>query len=257
MNITAVSSVNTTLLSSLAVTPALSIEGPQVLWQFELFGMTHYLTSSVAGQWIVMAILAVVFAVLGRNLKVKPESRRQLIAEMLVKTFDGMVKESMGPRYFAYGPYIGALFMYSMALSFSTFLGLFPPTGDISVIGAWGLLTFMLVQVNRFKSGGLLGGLKSFTKPIFFMTPSNLISEISNPVSQSFRHYGNILAGVVIGSLVFWALEVFIVVPLIAPIPLSLYFDLFLGLLQAFVFASLTMVYIAMAEVEPPEPKKV
>ena len=242
-------------MTLLTAAPTLSIEGPQVLYSFELFGMTHHLTASVVGQWIVMVPLAILFLVLGLNLKVKPETKKQALAEMIVKMFDGMVRDSMGPRYFAYGPYIGALFMYSMALSFSSFIGLFPPTGDISVIGAWGLLTFVLVQVNRFSSGGFVGGFKSFTQPIFFMTPSNLISEISNPVSQSFRHYGNILAGVVIGGLLFWALEVFIVVPLLVPVPFSLYFDLFLGLLQAFVFASLTMVYIAMAECEPHVPK--
>jgi F-type H+-transporting ATPase subunit a len=83
------------------------------------------------------------------------------------------------------------------------------------------------------------------------MTPSNLISEISNPVSQSFRHYGNILAGVIIGGLIFWALQIAIVIPLAIPVPFTLYFDLFLGLLQAFVFTTLTMVYVSMAECEP------
>ena len=232
--------------------PTLSIEGPQVLYSFELFGMTQQLTASVVVQWFVIAVLGVLFFALGRNLKLKPETKRQALAEMIVGMFDGMVKESMGPKYFRYGPYIGALFMYSLALSYTSFLGFFPPTADISVIGGWGILTFMLVQVNRFKTGGLKRGLSSYMKP----TPLTVISEISNPVSQSFRHYGNILAGVVIGGLVFWALEVFIKIPLLIPVPLALYFDLFLGGLQAFVFASLTMVYVAMAEIEPKAAKK-
>jgi F-type H+-transporting ATPase subunit a len=228
------------------------VDGPIVVADFgEVFGIPLRLTESITVQWVVVLLFGLMFFVLGRNLKVKPDSKRQVIAEALVGMLNGMVNDTMGVKYFRYQPYIGALLMFSIGMSFTVYLGLLPPTADISVIATWGILTFMLTNYNRFRSGGLVRGAKSFTKPIFFMTPSNFISEVSNPLSQTFRHYGNILAGLIIGGLIFWALELAIKVPLALPVPLSLYFDLFQGFLQAYVFATLTMVYISMADSSP------
>ena len=223
----------------------ITFDGPLIVAEFEMFGRTFLLTESVTVQWVAVLILGVLFFVLGRNLKVRPEGKRQMLAEMIVSLFQGMVRDNMGAKYHRYTPYIGALFCYSATLSLMTLVGLRPPTADISVIGAWGIITFMLTQYNRFKTGKLFGGLKGLAKPIPVMLPLNLISEVSNPVSQSFRHYGNILAGVIIGGLLYWAL---LPLPLILPAALSLYFDIALGVLQAFVFATLTMVYVAMAD---------
>lgn len=223
----------------------LSIEGPKVVIEFSLFDKTISLTQSVTVQWIVVVMLVVLFIVLGRNLKVNPEGKRQVAAEWIVTLFSGLVKDSMGEKYYRYTPYIGALFCYSICMNLTGLLGLKTPTSDISVIGAWGIITFVLVQRNRFKTGGLVKGIKSYTEPVFVMTAMNLISEVAAPVSQSFRHYGNILAGGIIMSLVYWALGNFAVA---LPGALSLYFDLFGAVIQAFIFCMLTMVYISMAE---------
>jgi F-type H+-transporting ATPase subunit a len=227
---------------------SVTFDGPLIVAEFDLFGTTWQLTESVTVQWVIMLFLGVFFFVLGRNLKVRPDGKRQALAEMIVGLFSGMVRDNMGAKYHRYTPYIGALFCYSMFLSFSTLLGLRPPTADISVIGAWGILTFLLTWFNRFKTGGLVKGVTSLAKPIPVMLPLNLISEVSNPVSQSFRHYGNILAGVIIGGLLYWALSP---VPVLIPAAMSVYFDIALGALQAFVFATLTMVYISMADAGP------
>ncbi|MCL1831341.1 MAG: F0F1 ATP synthase subunit A [Oscillospiraceae bacterium] len=238
-------------MSYLPMLSEFSVEGPIVVADFGKFmGIPIRLTESITVQWLIILIFGVLFFVLGRNLEVKPTTRRQVIAEMIVGTLNGMVNDTMGPKYFRYQPYIGALLMFSLGLSISVYLGMLPPTADISVIATWGVLTFMLTNYNRFKSGGLLRGAKSFAKPIFLL-PSNLISEISNPMSQTFRHYGNILAGLIIGGLIFWALQMAIKIPILIPVPLSLYFDLFQGFLQAYVFATLTMVYISMADTSP------
>ncbi|MCL1881676.1 MAG: F0F1 ATP synthase subunit A [Oscillospiraceae bacterium] len=226
------------------------VEGAGVVARipFGHFGIEYlYLTESVMVQWLVIILLGTLFFVLGRNLKVNPTNRRQVIAETIVTTFDNMVNDSMGLKYFRYQPYIAALFFFSMGLSFTAFLGLFPPTADISVIGGWGIMTFVLVQFTRFKTGGLLRGLRSYVVP----TPLNIVSEVANPLSLTFRHYGNILAGLIIGGLIFWALRQAIVLPLIIPMIPALYFDMFLGLLQAFVFTTLSMVYISGADCSP------
>ncbi len=213
--------------------------------EFELFGTTFYLSESVVVQWIVMVILGVLFFVLGRNLKVKPTSKRQMLAEMIVGLFSGMVNDSMGIRYKKYTPYISALFCFSLLSSLMGLLGLRAPTADISVVGAWGLITFVLVQRNKFKTGGVKGFFKGFIEPMPFMLPFNLIGEVANPMSQALRHFGNIVVGLVISGLIYFALGNFAIG---LPAILSLYFDLFSSVVQAYIFVTLTMSYVAMAE---------
>lgn len=213
--------------------------------QFQLFGTTFYLSETVVVQWLVVVILGVLFFVLGRNLKVKPTSRRQMLAEMIVATFTGMVNDSMGTTYKKYTPYISALFCFSLTSSLMGLLGLRAPTSDISVVGAWALITFVLVQRNKLKTGGIKGYFKSFVEPMPFMLPFNIIGEIANPMSQALRHYGNIVSGIVIGGLIYFALGNFAIG---LPAVLSLYFDLFSSVVQAYIFVTLTMSYVAMAE---------
>lgn len=213
--------------------------------EFELFGATFALSEVVIVQWLVVVILGVLFFVLGRNLKVRPTSRRQMIAEMIVGTFTGMVNDSMGPKYKTYTPYISALFCFSLLSSLMGLFGLRAPTSDISVVGSWALITFVLVQRNKGKTGGVKGYFKSFIEPMPFMLPFNIIGEIANPMSQALRHFGNIVSGTVIGGLIYFALGNFAIG---VPAVLSLYFDLFSSVVQAYIFVTLTMSYVAMAE---------
>ena len=238
---------NLRLLENVAEGANFSVEGPLLSAEFELFGTTIQLSESVVVEWVVVVILGVLFFVLGRNLKVKPTSKRQVIAEMLVGMFDGMVMTSMGPKYRRYMPYIGALFMFSITSSLMGLIGLRAPTADISVVGTWGMLTFLLVTFNRFKTGGVKGYLTAYVSPIPFMLPFNIIGEVMNPVSQSLRHFANIVSGMVISGLVYYAMGHFAVG---LPAVLSLYTDLFSSAVQAYIFTTLTMSYISMAECE-------
>ena len=224
---------------------AYSVNGPLRVFEYELFGMKLAFSESIVVEWIVMLILGVVFFILGRNLKVRPTSKRQVIAEMMVSTFSGMVNDTMGIRYKKYTPYISALFCFSILSSLMGLLGLRAPTADVSVVGAWGIITFILVQRNKFKTGGVKGFFKACVDPRPFMLPFNIIGEIANPLSQTLRHFGNILTGMVIGGLIYYALGTFAVG---IPAVLSLYFDLFSSLIQAYIFVTLTMSYVAMAE---------
>ncbi len=117
-----------------------------------------------------------------------------------------------------------------------------------------------------FRSNGLGGYLKGFTEPIVIMTPFNMLSELSTPISMAGRHFGNILSGVVINGLMYTALAVLsskvlgllpgAVGALLSQVPifdvgipaiLSVYFDWFTGVMQAFIFCMLTTMYIANA----------
>ena len=120
-------------------------------------------------------------------------------------------------------------------------IGLAPPTSDYSVTLTLALITFTLTQYYGLKNSGLGGYLKGFTEPIPLLTPLNIIGELANPISLSFRLFGNVLAGVLIMTLFYHAVGYF--APIIAP-PFHAYFDVFSGVLQSFIFTMLTMVFI-------------
>jgi F-type H+-transporting ATPase subunit a len=142
-------------------------------------------------------------------------------------------------------------------------------TADLSVTMAWALVTSVLVWYHSIKNNGFVAWLKGFTEPIVVMTPMNIVSEIAQPISMAFRHFGNVAGGSVLTSLIYAALAgltnlvfgwlpkaILSVFPPIfqagIPAVLSVYFDLFSGFVQAFVFCLLTMVYVGNA-CPPPE----
>ena len=172
-----------------------------------------------------------------------------------------MVNENMGEYFMAFSPFIIGMMALSGVSSLITLFGLYPPTSDINIVGGWAVLVFILITYYKMKCGPI-NYLKSFTQPVALLTPINLIGEIATPVSMAFRHYGNVLSGSVIGVLIATALGSLSAkllgwlpgfladIPLLQvgiPAVLSLYFDIFSGLLQAFIFAMLTMMYVAGA----------
>lgn len=132
--------------------------------------------------------------------------KKQLALEKIVTMLYGLVRDNMGAEYMSFTPYIGTLFALSIVGSLSSLTTLRPYTADLSVILSWSVVTFLLIQTNNIKKHGVLGWLKSFAQPVAFITPLNIISEIANPVSMTFRHFGNIAAGLVITSLVYGGL---------------------------------------------------
>ncbi|MCC8169228.1 MAG: F0F1 ATP synthase subunit A [Oscillospiraceae bacterium] len=235
------------------------MNGPKVVFTIPVFGGIK-VTESIINMWIIMAVLVALSIWLTHGLRVRNPSRKQLILEKLAAMLYDMVRDVMGERYLPFAPYIGTLFLLSIVGSLSSLTGLRPYTGDLSVILSWTIVTFIMIQSNNIKNHGVFGWLKSFTQPVAFITPLNIISEIANPVSMTFRHFGNIAAGLVITSLVYSALASmsgfllsWIPSGFIASIPifqvgipavLSIYFDLFTSFLQAYIICMLTMVFV-------------
>ena len=149
--------MSTALLMACEAGGGFSIEGPDVLASVKLFGIDWNLTESVVVQWVVMIILTVIFIVLGSGLKVIPTTRRQALAEMLVTTVNDMVDDGMGEKYRVYRPYIGVLFSYIVLCNLISLVGLRAPTADVSVTGTLAIITFMMTQYNRAKTGGVKG----------------------------------------------------------------------------------------------------
>lgn len=240
--------MNTPLL--LAANEGFSVNGGLVPFSFQIGNFTVNLSETVLIQCFVTLIISVLFIILGRNLKVRPESKRQMIAEFIVTFFNKTVNDTMGTKYKAYTSYIAALFCLSCLSSLMGLLGLKAPTSDLSVVATWGIITFILVTRNKLKSGGIKGYLHSFIEPLPFMLPFNIIGEFANPLSQTIRHFANIVAGSVIGGLIYFALSsvAYGLTAIGIPAVLSLYFDIFSAVIQAYIFITLTMVYVSMAE---------
>lgn len=112
----------------------------------------------------------------------------------------------MGEQWMDMVPMIAALFSLSLGSSLLSLLGLWAPTADVSVLLGWALIVFMLITYYKIKTNGFLGYLKGFCDPVFPMAPFNVLGEVFKPISMSFRHFGNVLSGYVISSLVYAAL---------------------------------------------------
>ena len=213
-------------------------------------------------------LLIIISLIVTRKLSKRPGGL-QVVAEKLVTMLYNLVSDTMGKHNLKFAPYIGTLFLSSIVC---TLLGmtniLRSATADLSVTAAWALVTTVMVWYHSIKNQGFLGWLKGFTEPVVVMTPMNIVSEIASPLSLAFRHFGNVAGGSVLTGLIYFALSaassaLFSWLPgalseipfLAAGIPafLSIYFDLFSGFVQAFVFCLLTMVYIGGACPAPEE----
>jgi len=230
----------------------IEVGGPKVAFSFEIFGLRINLTETIIISWIIMIGLIALVLFLTHNMTVKPTRKRQVIAEFLVEIVDNQVLSAMGKEYKWFAPYIGALFASSIFGSLIGLTGLRPVTADFSTVLTWALMTFVLIERAKIKADGIGGYLKSFINPL------NIISEVSTPVSMAFRHFGNIGGGTIITSLLYFALTglslaiglKFPIFNIGIPAVLSLYFDLFTGFMQAFIFMMLTMANIANAKSE-------
>lgn len=237
------------------------MNGPKIMFEIPLFSGIP-ITETVTNSWIIIAFIVLVCIWLSHDLKKVP-SGKQVIAEKLVGMLYNMVESTMGRGYIRFAPYIGALFTLSVLGSLSSLLGMRPLTADISTTLGWALVTFVMIQANNIRCNGVKGWLKGFIEPLPLLLPINIIGEVANPVSMSFRHYGNIAAGMVITSLMYGALaslstavlsfipNTFInsipIFQLGVPAILSIYFDLFTSFLQAYIICMLTMVFVAGA----------
>lgn len=191
-----------------------------------------------------------------RGLKTKPTLKRQYFAEWLVNKAEKFVIDNTDGYFKELVPFVVAVMSLSAVSSLMSLFGLFPPTADINTVVGWSIAVFFLITFYKMKSG-VRHYLKSFTKPAPFLLPLNILNEFATPVSMSFRHYGNILSGTVISVLISFALrslskmvfgifgERFPIFQIGIPAVLSLYFDIFSAVLQAYIFAVLTMLYVS------------
>ena len=164
------------------------------------------ITQTLVTTWIVMALLSGFAIWLGHDLKLENVSKRQAAAEFIVTRLEQFVHDNMGFHFDQYIPLIGAIFALSIGCNLISVVGLWSPTADLNTEAAWAIVVFVLIMYYKIKTNGILAYIKGLLDPIFIMAPINVLSEISTPVSMAFRHFGNILSGTVISTLLYWAL---------------------------------------------------
>ncbi len=289
------------------------VTGAYIYFEIPIFGGIP-VTQTALSLLVVTVTLMLLCYFLGKNLQKRP-GKMQVLVEKGVTMMHNMVCDTMGKHNAGWTPYIITIFMSSICGSYIGLTGfLRSSTADLSVPLTWGVMTSVIIWYQSIKRNGFLGWLKGFTEPVAVMTPMNLISEIAQPISMAFRHFGNVAGGGVINSILYTALGMAssaliglisgtVVVPIILlalgiglivlgkkqqkkfrtvlgiifavlalvglleatglltgvpilqfgiPAVLSVYFDIFSGFVQAFVFTLLSMVYIAGA-CPPPE----
>lgn len=244
--------------------------GPKVYFSINTPWFSINITQTVITILVASIFLILVAFFIGRGLKKRP-GRFQVVVEKLVTMLYNLVEDTMGKHNLKFAPYIGTLFLSSI---FCTLLGmtqiLRSATADLSVTLAWALVTTGMVWYHSIKNFGFKAWLKGFTEPIVVMTPMNIVSEIAQPISLAFRHFGNVAGGSVLTALIYgalgglsticfgWISDAVASIPFLQvgiPAFLSIYFDLFSGFVQALVFSLLTMVYVGAA-CPPPEEKE-
>ncbi len=218
------------------------------------------ISESVVTGWIVILIVLAVCLILTKDLKKIPETKRQCAAEFIVKTVNNMIETNMGKDLMGYAPYIAAVFSYIIIGTLISMIGFRSVTADISVTGGLALMTFTLITYTKIRYNGLGKYLLSFVNPL------NIISEVATPVAMALRLFGNVCGGMIITMILYGALGslstivyngllglnsdvyYFNIFQIGIPAVLSIYFDLFSGAIQSYVFIMLTMAYIKMGK---------
>ena len=184
----------------------LQVTGAFIYFEIPIFGGIP-ITQTTVSFLIVTIGLCLACYFLGKNLKVRPDGK-QVLVEKGVMMLHNMVVETMGEHNAHWTPFIGTIFLSSICGSFIGLTGFFrSATADISCVAVWALMVTAIIWYNNIKNLGFLGWLKGFTEPIVVMTPMNIISEVAQPLSMAFRHFGNVAGGGVITTLIYAALS--------------------------------------------------
>ncbi|MDR1065812.1 MAG: F0F1 ATP synthase subunit A [Clostridiales bacterium] len=223
-----------------------------------------FITDAVVVSWIVMAIIMISVYFMTRRLKTVPDGKQNLAESLVefIKNFtNGQIGEKHGKAFAAYlctallflavsnaisiinilpsGETLSAIFHNPALVNFK--IGILPPTKNFNVTLCLAVFSMVIVIGAEFRYKGIKGWLKSFYKPTPVSAFIKILDYVVRPMSLCMRLFGNVLGALIVMELLYHA------VPLFAPAVFGVYFDIFDGLLQAYVFVFLTALYIAEA----------
>ncbi len=197
-------------------------------------------TSTVVYTWIIMTIVSAILILLGRNLQVRP-SRFQNMLEWLVETIDNLIRDMIPEQPRIFVPFVGTLAIFITACNLAGLIpGLRSPTTDLNTPLALAIVVFFSVHYYGIRVKGLIGHLRHYVEPIFILLPIEIAGEFARTMSLTFRLFGNILGEEIVIAVLFLILRPFVAVPMML-------FSIFTGVIQAYVFSLLTVVYISGA----------
>lgn len=193
---------------------------------------------SVVVTWIIMAAVLVACLLLTRNLSVEHPGKRQLALESFIEWLYRFFGETIGEKGKRYVPYLVSVLIYIAIANLIGIIGFKPPTKDMNVTAALSIMSIVLIEASGVIEKGPKKFLHSFAEPMAVITPINILEIFIRPLSLCMRLFGNVLGSFVIMELIK------IVIPVVLPALASLYFDIFDGLIQAYVFVFLTSLFI-------------
>lgn len=180
----------------------MEFNGAYIYFQIPIFDGIN-ITQTTVSSLIVTILLCWAFVYFGKRLKKRPDGK-QVLVEKGVMMLRKMVVGTMGEHNAHWVPFIGTIFLSSIC---GTLIGLTgflrSSTADISCVMVWALMVTAIIWYNNIKHRGFFGWLKGFTEPIVVMTPMNIVSEIAQPISMAFRHFGNVAGGGVITTIIY------------------------------------------------------
>ena len=194
-------------------------------------------SNSITVTWGIMAILMILTLVFVRNLKMVPD-KPQIVLEELVGFTNNFFTDIFGEHGKRYIPYLGTVLIYLACSNLTGLFGIVPPTKDLNVTVGLAIMSIVLIEYSGIHAKGLKGYIKGFTHPVAIMTPFNILELVIRPLSLCMRLFGNVLGGFIIMELIK------VCIPIVIPVPFSFYFDIFDGLIQAYVFVFLTSLFM-------------
>ena len=216
------------------------------IFSYTIFGQKVWITTSHVCILIVMLILITFALIANRKMKHATEvpDTFQNLLELMVEKLDGLAATTMGKCAPKFVNYISTIFVFILFSNFSGLFGLRPPTADYGVTFPLAIITFVLIHYNELKHQKLKGVLQGLCDPWPIWAPINIIGNLAVPISLSLRLFANILSGTAIMTLIYVLLGK---IAYVWPAALHVYFDLFSGSIQTYVFCMLTMTYIRSA----------
>ena len=181
-----------------------NVSGAYVYFTIPIFGGIP-ITQTTVSSFVVTLALVIACLCLGKNLKKRPTGV-QVLVEKGVSMIYNLTASAMGAHNIHWAPFMGTLFLSSICGSLIGMTGfLRSVTADLSCTLVWSLMVTALIWYHNIKNNGFLNWLKGFTEPMVVMTPMNIVSEIAQPISMAFRHFGNVAGGGVITSIIYTA----------------------------------------------------
>lgn len=205
-----------------------------------LFGGIPVAESTVV-TWIIMAGLVLLSILLVRNLKVENPGKVQLLLESFIGWLSDFFEDILGEHGKRYIPYLITVALYIGVANLIGLLGFKSPTKDLNVTAALAIMSIILIEYAGIRQKGPKKWVKSFAEPMPLLAPINVLEIFIRPLSLCMRLFGNVLGAFVVMELIK------LIVPVFVPVPFSFYFDIFDGLIQAYVFVFLTSLFVKEA----------